>query len=102
MELLDCATQVMSKDPTERVRAILLTDWDPLIINGYGPPDEYDRYIPDILCLLESRCTVEQLTQHLGRIESEEMGLEPSAEATHRAAKSVLASWGASVLSLKY
>lgn len=86
--------QVMSKDPTERVRAILLSDWDPLIV-GDNPrlSDEYDDYIPAILQLLESHCTVEQLEQHLIWIEREDMGLPRVSDGISQAAKNLLACW---------
>jgi hypothetical protein len=87
----------MNDDRTRRIRATLIRDWDPPEV-GDNPhlSDEYDRYIPGILRLIESRCSVEQLTDHLGRMESEEMGLEPSPGETRRAAQAVLASWAAS------
>jgi hypothetical protein len=77
----------------DRIRDILLNDWDPLVINGYGPADEYDRYIPGIVQLLDDRCTAEQLEQHLARIEKEQMLVPKISLGISKAAKNLIASW---------
>ncbi len=81
---------------TQRIHAILLGDWDPLGVDGNPHlSDEYDRYVPDILRLIESHYSLEQLVEHLGRIETETVGLEPSPQETRKAAAAVLARWKA-------
>jgi len=54
----------------QRVRAILLKDWDPLIV-GDNPnlSDEYDDIISGVVELPKRRCTLEQLERHLKNIE---------------------------------
>lgn len=73
----------------DSIRVILLKDWDPLGV-GDNPnlADEYDSYIPAILRLLDSHCTVEQLEQYLLGIEKN-WELTPD-EAASRAAKTIL------------
>jgi hypothetical protein len=83
-----------SKDRIGRIRDILLNDWDPLIINGYGPPDEYDRYILGIVDLLDKHCTTEELEQYLARIEKEQMWVPAVSQGISQAARNLIASCG--------
>jgi len=83
-----------SKDRIRRIRDILLNDWDPLIINGYGLPDEYDRYIPGIVDLLDKHCTTEELEQYLARIEKEQMWVPAVSQGISQAARNLIASCG--------
>lgn len=83
----------MSNERIRKVHNILLKDWDPLIINGYGPSDEYDGYIPGIVHLLENNCTVEELERHLAWIEKEEMGVPEVSQRISQAAKNLIACW---------
>lgn len=84
----------MSKEERiRRIHNVLLNDWDPLMINGYGPSDEYDRYIPGIVRLLENHCTVEELEHHLAWIENEKMWVPQVSEGVSQAAKNLLACW---------
>jgi hypothetical protein len=86
-------------DRVERMRAILFRDWDPLELNdNQCLANEYDRYIPDILRLLDGNCTVGQLERRLPKMEAEEMGLSLAPEKTTRAAREVISSWTASSL----
>jgi hypothetical protein len=84
-----------NEDRFRKIHSILLKDWDPLIINGYGPPDEYDSYIPGIVHMLENNCTVEELERHLAWIEKERMGVSEVSEGISQAAKKLLACWNA-------
>ena len=62
----------------DAVRIVLMTHWNPI---GPGVPnDEYDSYIPSIIHLMKVKVGAQELATHLQRIETEEMGLEPSAE----------------------
>lgn len=52
------------------VRAILLRDWDPLVVGGNRYLiDEYDDYILGALRLIESNCSAAQLQSYLEDIE---------------------------------
>jgi hypothetical protein len=79
------------EDRDQKVREILLKDWDPLVV-GENPhlTDEYDDHIPGILHLLDTHCTPEQLGQHLASIDSE-WGGEPSWQRIERAVQKLLA-----------
>ncbi|HYP57752.1 MAG TPA: hypothetical protein VEQ35_05645 [Beijerinckia sp.] len=79
---------------TQRVRALLLRNWDPLDVSDNPHlSNEYDRYIPGILRLLDSHCSIEQMERHLARMETEEMRLELIPEETARAARAVITGW---------
>jgi hypothetical protein len=81
-------------DRFERVRAILLRDWDPLVV-GENPhlSDEYDDFIPGILRLLDDHCTAEELEEHLAAIDAE-LGGTPSWPNIARAVPKLLALGG--------
>lgn len=82
------------RDKFETVRALLFREWDPLEVND-NPRlcNEYDRYIADILRLLDGHCTAAELERHLAKMEAEEMGLAPAPEKTAAAAQAVVADW---------
>jgi hypothetical protein len=74
----------------ETVRAILLRDWDPLVVGGNRYlTDEYDDYIPGAVRLIENDCSTEQLQTYLEDIERG-WGTEPGPGAA-LAAKNILA-----------
>ncbi|MDQ3016276.1 MAG: hypothetical protein M3R25_06115 [Bacteroidota bacterium] len=50
---------------------ILLTDWDPLLLNGIGPSDEYQSYLPSVFKLKIENATLDELTDHLVKLEAE-------------------------------
>jgi len=85
---------VSQQDRTQRLRDLLFTEWDPLEVND-NPRlhNEYDRYVADILRLLDGHCTAAELARHLARMEVEEMGLAPAPENTAAAARAVVAAW---------
>ena len=57
----------------EAIRKILISDWDPI---GCGvPDDEYDDYIGGIYSLIQRQVSVDELTLHLDKLESDTMGL---------------------------
>jgi hypothetical protein len=52
------------------VRAIILSDWDPLVVGGNRYlTDEYDDHIPGALRLIESNCSAAELQSYLEDIE---------------------------------
>ena len=72
--------------PTQRARRarsiqqaiseVLLTEWDPIGVSDVPEAaDEYDRYVGGVYRLIVSGATRESLAQHLGEIESKDMGL---------------------------
>jgi hypothetical protein len=87
---------VSNQDRTETVRAILLQDWDPLIV-GDNPnlADEYDRYLPEIIRLLNSDCTIEQMEAYLASIERDKMWLPRLTQGIPRTAENLVSSWAA-------
>ena len=53
-----------TNDDTDRalaahVSGVLRHIWDPIGMGMEGPPDEYDRYIPGIVALLQGRSAYE-------------------------------------------
>lgn len=58
------------------VRTILMKDWDPIQINDVPlVADEYDRYVPQIIHLLQTGVSAPALSEHLLQIETQKMGL---------------------------
>jgi hypothetical protein len=77
------------------VRSILMRDWDPIMMSGYLPNDEYDQYIPGVIQLLESNCEHAQLANYLLDIEKNWIEMEPQPERALLAAKNLIAAWKA-------
>jgi len=71
----------------ERLRAILLSEWDPLCI-GDNPKlaDEYDRYLPILLALLQGDVDQATIAKTLERIEREEIGMQSPSSGIEKAA----------------
>jgi hypothetical protein len=76
----------------ERVRQILLHDWDPIGV-GYKREcqDEYDSYIGGVQSLLMSGVSPEKVARHLALLESGPMGLPSSVDANMAVAKKLCA-----------
>jgi hypothetical protein len=82
----------MSTEIVDRLRDILNSTWDPLGV-GDNPHlvDEYDRYIPRLLALIQQGADENSIEQTLHGFEKNEMGLtDPSAEA-RAAARAIFA-----------
>jgi hypothetical protein len=75
------------------VRAVLMRDWEPIICNELLPEGEYDSYIPQILRLLRSDCSSEQLAAYLAHVERDymEVGIDP--DRTVRVARNLISAW---------
>jgi hypothetical protein len=73
------------KDLVEKIRIILLDDWDPIQI-GTNPHlrDEYDIYIADIIKLLEKNADIYQLMSLLDEIENEYIGTSTNDGIRHK------------------
>jgi hypothetical protein len=58
------------------IRQILMSKWDPIGVSDTAEAaDEYDGYIEGILELLDRKATVQQLSDHLCKIETKRMEL---------------------------
>lgn len=80
-----------------KVREILLKEWDPIGV-GENPnlKDEYDRYIPQILKVMQgASATVDEIETVLADIESG-LGMPVSAQARHGASMSLMRLFGLS------
>lgn len=76
----------------EKLRAILLQDWDPI---GIGEvecmADEYDGYLSDLLQLVEDdACVADDFTNLLLSIERENMALAGNVSRAHSAAEKIM------------
>jgi len=81
-----------AKSIQESIRQILLHDWDPIGVNDVPEAqDEYDSYVADVYRLLASRCSADQMTDHLLRLESEAMGLVPDRKRLRAVANKLIA-----------
>src|SRR5437879_653838 len=71
-----------------RIQQALLQEWDPIGIREFTEAhDEYDAYVPDIVRMLSSRASEEEVLAFLWWLETEHMGLRGSRERTERFAK---------------
>ena len=60
----------------ERVRQILIHEWDPIgIADVPEAQDEYDSYVAEVRAMLLHKVTKGRIVQHLWRIETDAMGL---------------------------
>ena len=74
------------KEKLREIRLILLTVWDPINV-GENPAlaDEYDRYIPDLVRLMNDGASAAEIEACLKRVEGD-LGINTGAERRHRAA----------------
>jgi hypothetical protein len=70
----------------QQIRKILLAEWDPLNV-GDSPKlcDEYDRYIPGVMALVNKGASVTEIEQFLTDVEVS-FGLRPEPQRTRWAA----------------
>ena len=62
----------------ENIRQILLYEWDPIGVKEIPEArDEYDSYVSGVYRLLTSNISAQQIAEHLAKVESEQMGLNP-------------------------
>lgn len=68
-----------AKEIQSAIEDLLQREWDPLGMRDEpGCEHEYRSYVGGVYRLLASRATVEELAEHLARLERERMGLEPA------------------------
>lgn len=74
----------------DRLRAILLSEWDPLCV-GDNPNlvDEYDRDLPALLALLQRDTDQATIAKALERIEREELGMQSPSSGIEKAATQI-------------
>ena len=69
------------------IRMVLMDEWDPIGVSGIPEAaDEYDGYVPTIYKLLIRRAPVHEVFDYLWRVETEDMGLCGSRQATESVA----------------
>ena len=63
------------------IRRVLITVWDPIGVRGEpNAQDEYDSYLGNVLALLTSGASDDQINEHLLRIVTERMELPAKKE----------------------
>ncbi len=59
----------------EFIEDLLSYEWDPLGLNGFGPRDEYQTYVPQLFSLAVGNATADQIAQKLRYLETETIGV---------------------------
>jgi len=76
----------------QSINNILLRCWDPLLIGReLSAANEYEVYGGQIYALILARCTEENMTDFLLRIEVDEFGLAPNSQRAGQVAKKLCA-----------
>ena len=73
----------------DAISAVLFERWDPLAVRAEDarwPRDEYEGYAAGILELIDHAASDDVVAEHLARLESAWMGLEPPSPLAHRLA----------------
>ena len=71
----------------DAISAVLFERWDPMGVRAQDakwPRDEYEGYAAGILELVDHAASDDVVAEHLARIESAWMGLEPPSPLEHR------------------
>ncbi len=71
----------------DAVSSVLFERWDPMGVRAQDakwPRDEYEGYAAGILELIDHAASDDVVAEHLARIESAWMGLEPPSPLEHR------------------
>ena len=81
-----------SVDIQDRLRRVLVSTWDPLCVGDNAKlADEYDRYIPMLLSLLQTGGNQGAIAAALQKIEKDEFGMELPSPGIERAAAEICA-----------
>ncbi len=59
----------------EFIEDLLSYEWDPLGLNGFGPRDEYQTYVPQLFSLAIGNATADQIADRLRSVETETLGV---------------------------
>ncbi|MCD8042188.1 MAG: hypothetical protein LUH10_03915 [Tannerellaceae bacterium] len=79
------------RDIIEKIKIILLKDWDPIGVNiNLFLADEYDSYILQIYNWLKDDISVNELAQNLYKIETEYMSLNGDYSKCHKVAEKLI------------
>jgi hypothetical protein len=73
----------------DAISVVLFERWDPMGVRAQDakwPRDEYEGYAAGILELIDHAASDDVVAEHLARIESAWMGLEPPSPLEHRLA----------------
>ena len=88
-------------DPYKAVPEVqaILRSWDPIgVFSLPGSPaayqDEYDAYAPAILSLLMRGAGVQEVTDHLERLRTREMGMPVDRDQDEAVANQLVSFWG--------
>jgi hypothetical protein len=77
------------KDVIGAISAVLFDRWDPMGVRAQDkrwPRDEYEGYAAGLLELIDHAASDDVVAEHLARLESAWMGLEPPSPLEHRLA----------------
>ena len=73
----------------DAISAVLFEHWDPIGVRAQDerwPRDEYEGYAAGLLELMDHDASDDVVAEHLARLESAWMGLEPPSPLAHRLA----------------
>jgi len=74
----------------DKIRAILLAEWDPIGIRDVAQADdEYDPYIAALATMVRARISVAELANYLLQIETASMGLPGNKERAQSVAEAL-------------
>ena len=77
------------KSLIDAISSVLFERWDPMGVRAQDtrwPRDEYEGYAAGVLELIDHAASDDVLAEHLARLESAWMGLEPPSPLGHRLA----------------
>lgn len=74
----------------EFIEDLLSCEWDPLGLNGFGPRDEYQTYVPQIFSLAVGNATADQIAQKLRSLETETIGVAGDLEKCKQLARIIV------------
>jgi hypothetical protein len=78
-----------AKPVIDAVSSVLFERWDPMKVRAEDPRwprDEYEGYAAGLLDLVDRAASDDVIAEHLARLESAWMGLEPPSPLQHRLA----------------
>ena len=80
------------REGSDELSDLLMLWWDPIDVRGISDTaDEYDRYLGPIAAMLEHGCAIDELSDYLGRVRVEDIGLAGNPALDRLAAKKICA-----------